>query len=153
MANPLSELDIGIIKFLRQDGRMSNRDLARALGASEVTIRKRLKSMRDRKILTVMALVEPHQLGYQHDVIISLRVDAKHLECVAEGLAKLPEVRFVAITSGAHDILFAALFKDTEDLLQFMLTKLASFEGIVSTDTTFSLRVLKRTFDWSENLA
>jgi Lrp/AsnC family transcriptional regulator for asnA, asnC and gidA len=144
----LSDMDFAIVQLLRHDGRMSNRDLANKLGVSEVTVRKRLKKLRENSVLSIVAVVEPQQLGYNLDVIISIRVDVKYLEDVAEKLTRFPEVRYVAMTSGAYDILCAVLFKDTDDLLNFLLKKLSAFKGIVSTDTTFSLRVLKRTHDW-----
>jgi Lrp/AsnC family transcriptional regulator for asnA, asnC and gidA len=145
---PLSEIDIAIIQLLRQDGRMSNRDLAKNVGVSEVTVRKRLRQLKERSLLNVVALVEPQKLGYRHDAFINIRVDPKHLEQVAEALVRFSEVRFVAITSGAYDILCAVLAKDTDDLLNFFVNKLSKLDGIVSTETTFSLKVLKRSYDW-----
>lgn len=147
-AVPLSEIDVAIIQLLRQDGRMSNRELAKGLGVSEVTVRKRLKKLLDSSLLSIVAMVEPQQLGYNFDVVVSIRVDINHVEEVALQLAQLPEVRYVALTSGAYDILCAVLLKDKDDLVDFLLRKLTSFEGIISTETTFSLKVLKRTFDW-----
>ncbi len=144
----MNEIDVGIIELLRRDGRMSNRDIARSLETSEVTVRKRLRNLLENGTLRVTADLDAQEVGYTHDVIVTLKVDPAHVEEVAAGLAKIPEVRYVAITSGAYDILFAVLAKDTKDVLSFLITKLSTFDGILSTNTTFTLEVVKETFDW-----
>ena len=79
----LTQLDIGIIDLLRKDGRITTRNLASHLGVSEVTIRKRLKRLRENAILNITAVVEPRQLGYNHDVVLNLRVNVNSI-CIKD---------------------------------------------------------------------
>ena len=61
----LDEKDRLILEFLMEDGRRSFRDMARALGMSDVAVRKRvLKLEKMGVILGYTALVDPRALGY-----------------------------------------------------------------------------------------
>jgi Lrp/AsnC family transcriptional regulator for asnA, asnC and gidA len=141
-------LDIGIIRILQHDGRTTTRQLAASLNTTEMTVRKRLKRLLESKAIDVRAFIEPSRLGYAHEAILSLQVRIGQVETTAATLADFPEVRYVAITSGAYDIVCTVIFFEIESLLRFTTDKLSKIEGIVSSHTAFSLKVVKRASEW-----
>ena len=59
----MDELDRKIISLLERNGRASNARIARDVGVSEGTVRRRLKRLISEKIINVVALPDPRKLG------------------------------------------------------------------------------------------
>ena len=55
----MDKLNKNIIEILKSDGRIPNAEIARNLGVSEGTIRRRIKIMIDEKVLNVYAVPDP----------------------------------------------------------------------------------------------
>jgi Lrp/AsnC family transcriptional regulator for asnA, asnC and gidA len=140
-------LDLEIIRRLRQDGRLSNRELARELGSSEATVRRRVKALMDEGHIKVVAIADPYQLGYTIDVIMGVQVRPGLVREAAEGFAASDNVRAVTIMSGAVDLIIAAMFRSNDELLDFLTNVVAKIPGVVRIETSHSLSVVKRAFD------
>lgn len=145
-------LDRHIISLLQADGRCSNREIARQLDVPEATIRYRVRRLTESGLLKITALVEPEQLGYQVTVVFSVQADGKDVDKVADEISQLPEVMWLAVTSGATDIMFTASFRDHDHLYRFLTGKIAMMPGVQRTDTAIGLRVVKRESEWAFDL-
>lgn len=145
----VDDLDKRLITLLRGNGRTSNRELARLLGVSEVTIANRIRRLLSEDIIRIQAVPNPTRLGYPMEVIFFIHVDVQRLREVATALCDIPEVRFVSITSGAYDLHVVGLFRSHSHLLNFITTKLAPVPGIQKVESAHALEVLKRNPDWS----
>ena len=99
MGGATDELDRKIIEMLQRDGRASHAKMARDLGVSEGTVRRRLSKLLQDRVIRVIAIAEPEQLGYDTSAFIGLQVDPARVESVATVLAGLTEGEAV-ITSG-----------------------------------------------------
>lgn len=146
--NKFDEIDRHIIALLRQEGRRSNIDIAKQLGVTETTIRKRIKRLITEDVMRVVAITNPYKIGYQIDTLIGIHVEPDKVMAVSRQLAHMEEVRYVGVTTGTYDLMIAALFRSNEELLQFVTAKLGTTPGVRSTQTSHVLKVLKRTFDW-----
>ena len=100
----MDSLDRTIIEILREDGRASNAKVARSLRVSEGTVRRRLSKLLQNRVIQVVAVAEPEQLGYHTSAFIGLQVDPARVETEASQLAALPETEHAAITTGSYDI-------------------------------------------------
>ena len=78
--------------------------IARDLGCSDPTVRRRLRRLIQDGILRVSALRDPGKIGYASEALIGVRVDPAKIDEVAEDLARLDEVNWVTITTGTYDI-------------------------------------------------
>lgn len=145
-------LDRQIISLLQADGRCSNREIARQLDVPEATIRYRVRRLTESGLLKITALVAPEHLGYQLTVVISVQTDGKQLDDVANAISDLPEVMWLAVTSGTTDIIFTASFQGQDHLYQFLTERLAPLPGVVRTETSIGLRVVKRDTEWAFDL-
>lgn len=145
-------LDRQIISLLQADGRCSNREIARQLDVPEATIRYRVRRLTESGLLKITALVAPEHLGYQLTVVINVQTDGKQVNEVADAISDLPEVMWLAVTSGTMDIVFTASFQGQDHLYQFLTERLAPLPGVVRTDTSIGLRVVKRDTEWAFDL-
>jgi Lrp/AsnC family transcriptional regulator for asnA, asnC and gidA len=153
-ARPLQpdDLDRQIIRMLRADGRRSNREIARRLDVPEATARYRVCRLIESGILNITASVEPEHLGYAMTTVISVQVEPERMNAVAEVIAAMPEVMWVAITAGAHDVMLMASFRDQEEMFRFLTDRLARIPGTLRTETSIALRILKRPHEWATDL-
>ena len=138
------ELDRSIIETLQVDGRASHAKMARDFGVSEGTVRRRLSNLISDRIIKVVAIAEPEQLGYHTSAFIGLHVDPSRVEAVASELAGLGETEHVSITTGAYDIFMWVNLASPEALASFLHKKVGTIEGVRQTETFVSLETRKR---------
>ena len=147
-ARPPDDLDLRIIDAYRSEGRLSYAEVARIVGASESTVRRRVDRLVGRRILKFAALTDPRQLGLHVEALIGLNVEHGSLETVGRELARRTEVRFLGLAMGALDVLVVARFPSLDAWLSFRSSELGRIRGIQRVETFQIVKVLKRTFDW-----
>ena len=140
----MDELDRKIIEMLQQDGRASHAKMARDLGVSEGTVRRRLSKLLQDRVISVIAIAEPEQLGFHTSAFIGLQVDPARVEAVATELASLAETEHVSITTGSYDIFIWVNLASSEALAAFLHHKVGPVEGVRQTETFVSLETRKR---------
>lgn len=144
----MDAIDYNLILELQKDSRRSNRQLARILGVSEATVRRRIKDLVDSRTIELTAVPDPHMVGMSMWGFMGLQVELSQVDAVAEQLAGYPEVHYVGICSGSYQIMIGVMFQSPERLSQFITNELARIPGLIRTDTLVSLKVLKRTLGW-----
>ncbi len=142
----MDDLDAKIIEILQKDGRASNAGIARDVGVSEGTVRRRLKRLIDEKYFSVVAMTDPVKMGYHSEGLIGIQVDPDKIDQVAAELSKLEEVNWVAATTGAYDVFAWGTFRSAEDMGVFLRTKVGKITGVRRSETFVSLAVKKRTY-------
>ena len=95
----MDDLDARIIEILQKDGRASNAGIARDVGVSEGTVRRRLKRLIDDQYFSVVAMTDPVKMGYHSEGLIGIQVDPDKIDQVAAELSKLEEVNWVALSA------------------------------------------------------
>jgi Lrp/AsnC family transcriptional regulator for asnA, asnC and gidA len=137
-----------LIEILQLDGRTSARDLALESGVSELTARKKLHRLVENDIIRIVATVDPFDVGYETPAVIGLRVDPAVLERVAEQISQLPNVVYVAATTGSIDLLVEVMARTNQDLADFLLLHLSRIEGIRASETNLIIRIYKQSWAW-----
>ena len=105
----MDELDRKIIALLQLDGRASNAKIAREVGVSEGTVRRRLRRLIKEDVVKVVAVPNLEKLGYATTALIGLQTGPGKSDSVAEEIASLDEAHYVAITTGAFDVFIWAV--------------------------------------------
>ena len=136
--------DIKIISMLQDDGRVSNVEIARDVGISEGTVRRRLKRLLQDKFIRVSALRDPGKMGHASEALVGVQADPDKIDKVAEDLAQLEEVDWVTITTGAYDIFAWVALQSAQALGIFLRTKVGTIPGVRRTETFVNLSVKKR---------
>jgi Lrp/AsnC family transcriptional regulator for asnA, asnC and gidA len=144
----VDDLDRQIIIQLRRDGRTSNRELARLLGSSEATVRRRVRSLIENNHMRIVGIADPFQLGYSIDVIMAVQVSPGSIKEAANAFAQSENVRAVTITTGAADLIVAAVFRSNDELLSFLTEEVSQVPGLIRIQTSHSMSVVKRSFDF-----
>ena len=144
----LDGIDLAIVRLLQDQGRTTNAHIARTLGVSEPTVRKRIDRLVADEIIKVVAVLNPRKTGYGTDVLIGISVEPGSLLTVGEALSRCPEVVYLGYTTGRHDILVEMLFRDDEALFEFLNSRLPPLGPIIGTETYHVLRTGKINYDW-----
>jgi len=140
----MDELDTRIISLLQEDGRASNAGIAREVGVSEGTVRRRLKQLIQEELIRVVALLDHSKLGYASEALVGVRVAPDKVTEVAERMGSLEEVNWVAETTGSFDIFAWTTLETSSDLGIFLRTKIGTIPGVQRTETFVNLSVKKR---------
>lgn len=148
MSEAIDALDRQIITLLQKNGRMANVDIAREVGVTEATVRKRLERLLSENIIRIVAIPDHAQVGFPVETIILLQVELTKLEEVAQELAKMPAVRSVKLTTGEYDIVFDAVFTTDEELFRFLTEEVATIPGVRKTAVSHVLREVKSSAEW-----
>lgn len=144
----LDWLDLAILRQLQEQGRTPNAQIARSLGVSEPTVRKRIDRMTGDGIIKVVAVLDPRKTHYATDVLIGIRCEPGHLLHVGEALAAMDHCVYLGYTTGRYDILVEFLFRDDVALFDFLERELPALGGIVGTETSHVLRTGQINYDW-----
>ena len=142
----MDNLDTKIVGILQKDGRASNAGIAREVGVSEGTVRRRLKRLVDDQIINVVALLDPSRLGYSSEAIVGIQVDPDKIDDASETISDLDGVSWVVVTTGAYDIFAWIAVESAEVLGNFLRHQLGSVTGVRRTETFVNLAVKKRSY-------
>jgi len=144
----LDDLDLVLIRELENDGRQTNTDLAKKIGTSKATARRKLKKLLDGGIIKVVAVANPPALGYRTVATMGINVRPGDVDAVAERLASYENVHFVIISTGRYDIITWMMFQEPEDLSDFLRNELGNIPGLVSVETMINLKIIKASFNY-----
>lgn len=139
----MDELDFAILTHLQQDGRTSFTVIAEKLKVSIGTIRTRFNRLIEEGTISIIGRVDPDKVGFRSYAHIAVYVRPATLkEAVAKKISRMPEVSFLAMTSGAYDLEVNAMCRDNEHLVEFV-NELSKLEGVYQTNTTLYFKVYK----------
>ncbi|MCA9486699.1 Lrp/AsnC family transcriptional regulator [Candidatus Woesearchaeota archaeon] len=137
------EEDLLILNSLRENAKISLRDLAKKTGISFVTVMKRIKKLEKEEIIKqYTTLMNYEQLGYDIHVLIQMRVSNGKLFEVENTIAKTPNVYAVYDVTGDFDVVVLARFKTTRQL-DIFVKKMQQMDFVERTSTRFILNTIK----------
>ena len=139
----LDRIDEQLVQMLGKDARQSSDTLAKKLGISPATVRRRIKGLIKNEVIRTTVLVNPDKVGYPLTSIIAFDVELQNVESALKFLASRPEVKWAVTTTGRYDILVWAAFRSTNELADFVEKGLSEMEGVKDTETFVCLRVEK----------
>lgn len=135
----MDRLDVKIVTYLQEDGNSTNAGIARKVGVSEETVRRRLKKLTNEGFVKVVAIPNAKKMGYETQVIMGIQVDADKVDEVAGALADMAEITWVSITTGPYDIFAWATLKSPDALSEFLRKRVGQTKGVRKMETFISL--------------
>lgn len=127
----IDEVDRTILGSLREDARISLRDMSRRSGISDATIQFRLKRMKANGVIdkfTIMA--NPAATGYLVTAIILVQTDNERHDQVVEALAKVAEITEVYGILGEYDLFLKLWSRSLDELNTLINDRIRPIEGI-----------------------
>jgi len=146
---PLDAIDHKIIETLGVDARVSNREIGRALGLTEGTIRTRLKRLLDNRVIQVAAITNTGRL--QNPMLAYLWVEADSagdIEALARAMAALPEIGFVATMLGRAEVMAMTLVENSNVLTEFLHKTIDKIPGVRRVRYSLGQSFIKHDFHW-----
>jgi len=149
--NDVSEpdaLDLQLIRLLQEDGRRPIAAIARDVGLSEATVRRRIDRLIREKTIQIVAVADDEKLGLALHVLIGVHVDLHDVEAVGSALCALHEVRWVGMTTGPYEYVVEAFFHSTRHFHHFLTKVIAHIPGVKRTESLTVLSLLKDIYRW-----
>ena len=139
----LDELNFQLLLHLQKDGRKSFTELAEELGVSVGTVRNRVTRLIEDKTLQITGRVDPEKVGFHAYAQLLISVKPVNLvEEVAQKIARLEEISFLAMTTGIYDLEANLLCRDTPHLSEVLLS-IQKIDGVFETKTNMYFKVFK----------
>ena len=143
----LDDIDSEIISMLQEDGRRSFSDIAQVVGRTEVTIRRRVKRLRDEGYIKRFTVVlDPLKIGQSIRAVIRVKTAMKYATDVSKKLRKLKEVQEAYFLDGACGLIMMVTVNDLTELYKFLEKRLGTIEGIGDAETCIVLEEVKSVF-------
>jgi DNA-binding Lrp family transcriptional regulator len=112
--------DLAILSFLAKNARVSNKELATAVGLAPSSCHERLKILREKKVLLGShAEVDFHALGFSIEALLFIqlaKIGAGQVDEYLQKTAAIAEVRSVFLVSGHFDLLAHITVRSMEHL-------------------------------------
>lgn len=148
MSKPIDEIDRRILKALVANGRLTNAELAKAVGLSASPCWQRVRRLEEKGIIAGYTAVLNHEaLGVGETVMIEVSLDHHEtgvLESFGKAMAEFPEVLEVHLMAGDHDFHVKIVADGTRGVEDFLRGRLFKVAGLRHSKSNFSLRCLKR---------
>lgn len=148
----IDALDSEMILLLQKDGRIPNTAIAKELGIAESTVRTRLKRLIDNKIVQIVAVSSPFDLGFQVAGNFKISIDLKKKDSIMKELVGIKELWYVVLTTGGTDVDADFIVSSFKDLEALIFEKINKIEGINKIETSLIMQYGKHKFDWGTAL-
>jgi Lrp/AsnC family transcriptional regulator, regulator for asnA, asnC and gidA len=126
----MDERDIEILKALVKNGRASYVELSKKLKITEAAVRKRVKKLEAKgTVKGFTTIIDPASLGFHAVAVIGIDTQSDALTNTFELVKSVKGVKYVALSSGDHMIIFEVWCKDQNELSQ-VISKVKKMEGV-----------------------
>ncbi|GAA4705018.1 Lrp/AsnC family transcriptional regulator [Phytohabitans rumicis] len=143
----LDALDRDILFHLRQDGRLTNVELARRVGLTPPPCLRRVKRLEDAGVIAgYRAIIDPAVIGRGLEVLIDVEIsatDLKTVESFEATVAAYDEVIEFRRMFGRPDYFVRVAVADAAAYEQFVSGKLIGLPGVLRTESHLTMKSIK----------
>jgi len=145
----LDEFDKAILRELQSDARMTNRDVAAAVGIAPTTALDRTRALRQRGVIRGALLdVDLGLIGRPVQALIAIRVrppSRQNIERFRNWVAALPDTVGVYVTTGTDDFIVHVALPDNNSLYAFVIDKLTERPEVADVRTSIVFEHIRNT--------
>ncbi|MDR0788256.1 MAG: Lrp/AsnC family transcriptional regulator [Gemmatimonadota bacterium] len=137
-------IDVRLVSLLQGSGRISQNELAQAVGLSAPAVAERIRKLEDRGVIRrYAAIVDPRALGLDVTAFIAVVVSgSKHFPVFAQRVSERSEVLECHSVTGQGSHLLKVR-TDTTSSLERLLSDIQGWPGVQSTMTSVVLSTTK----------
>jgi DNA-binding Lrp family transcriptional regulator len=145
----IDETDREILQLLQANGRISNAQIARQVGLSAPATHARVKRLEDAGVIRQYAtLLDRETIGFDMVCFISVSLQLHQFDAIErfkELVQDMPEVLECHHITGEFDYLLKAVFRNRDELQEFVVNKLTPIPGMARINTSLVLIEIKAT--------
>lgn len=135
----LDRIDFALLRLLRKNARLANKDLAAKVGVAPSTALERIRRMRESRVIQgYHAEIAPAALGIGLQAMVAVRL-RRHSRAEVDGfrahLLALPEVLAFYHVAGAEDFQVHVGVRDSDHLRDFAMGALTVREEVAHIET------------------
>jgi DNA-binding Lrp family transcriptional regulator len=146
----MDQTDRAIIEQLRQNGRLSNAELADRVNLTPAPCLRRVRRLEADGVITgYHAHVDPEAVGQGFEVIVQVELDSRDRDAilsVEQALVELPEVIEARRMFGALDHILRVAAADIDSYETFAIDRLQAIRGIARVQSHITMKALKREY-------
>lgn len=136
-----------VLNLLRENARISAEKIA-SLGNFEVSaVEEMIRKLEEERVIRgYTAICDDSVDDGKVKAVIEVKVSPNRdggFDQVAKRIAKYPEVTDLFLVSGSFDLLITINGKSLKEVANFVASKLATIDGVLSTSTGFMLKKYK----------
>lgn len=136
----LDRIDTEILRLLQNDARLSNKQIAAAVGLAPSSVHDRLKRLWAENVLTGLhAEVAPQAMGVGLEALLMIEL-AKHeratVDRFMDEIVEIPEVRSAHLITGRYDLVVHVVARDTRHLKDLALDRFTNRPGVTRIETS-----------------
>ena len=139
--------DRNILKWLQNDGRMTNVELAERIHLSAPQTLRRVRTLEERGVIRrYAALVSPAAVGLEVTAFVSLSLDREQFRNVREverNVMAFPEIVECHTISGDFDYLLKVVAADLKSLSLFLTDRLMQVPGVSGVRSMICMEEIK----------
>ena len=139
----LDGIDWQLIRALRDDGRATVEALARLVGLSDTSTRRRVDALLRSGTVRLDVDVDLALLGVPLRAVLWLRAESGALRAAGEALATHPAATYVAAVTGPASLFVSLALKDPADLYDYLSARLPAVPGVALAESAIVLRHTK----------
>lgn len=144
----LDRIDIGILRLLQNNARLSVKEIAAEIGLAPSTTHERIRRMRESGVLLGTHVeVDPKALGVGLEALFMIQL-SKHkrgaVDAFMDDLVDVPEVRSAWLVSGRYDVVVHVVVRDTQHLKDLALDRLTNRPGVTRIETSLIFDARRR---------
>ncbi|HVD93060.1 MAG TPA: Lrp/AsnC family transcriptional regulator [Vicinamibacterales bacterium] len=143
----IDDTDATILELLQENARISQAEVARAVGLAPSAVLERIRKLESRGVIKgYTALLDPHALEQSMLAFIAVRSEhAPGDDSVSKALAQCPEVLELHHVAGDDCYLVKVRARDAEHIGRLLRHRFGRIPGVRSTRTTIVLETVKET--------
>ena len=140
----LDRTDYRILHLVQNNARISNIELAEAVGLSPSPCLRRVRALEEEGIIKrYVAIVDPVAVGLPISIFVNVsleRQERKWLEEFEQRIRSYPEVMECHLMTGTFDYLVCAVVPDLQSYERFLADKLTRIPGAANIQSSFALK-------------
>ncbi len=119
----MDQFDRHILSYLQTDARMTAEKLSTLVGLSPAAVQKRVKKLRDSRVIQrEIAVLDPERLGQKVTIVVEVNLSRETvdiLDAFKRRMREAPEVQQCYYTTGEVDFILVVVVKDISEYEAF----------------------------------
>ncbi len=136
----IDRIDAEILRLLQNDARLSNKQIAAAVGLAPSSMHDRIKRLWADGVLTgIHAEVAPQAMGIGLEALLMIELSKHKRDTVTrfmEDIVEIPEVRSAHLITGRYDLVVHVAVRDTLHLKDLALDRFTNRPGVSRIETS-----------------